>query len=265
MNTVLKSVISFAKNDGFLIASSLSFYFILALVPFLLFLSSILIFLVSSSTHYYNFIIQKITLIFPVMLKGTILSIIKPLIHKKISYFSLILYAITSLSYFYMLDAYINKIFNFNKKRSILDLFFVYIMLIGIAMVLIVAYLGGLFLPFEFVDVMFRNVIKHFLLVDFIGIYIVPFLSLFIIAFLLYKFLPRNKVSVKNAMKGAFFFALVLEILKRLFIIYVKNIGKLNFIYGAFWGYIAFLVWVYLLFCVFLIGAHIVHNLEQTS
>ncbi len=246
MKIILKSIVSFVRDGGFLIASSLSFYFMLSLVPFLLFVSSILMFFVSGSGEYYNFLVQKITFIFPYMLKSTILSLIQPLIHKKISYFSLILYAITSLMYFYTLDVYLNKIFKSNKARSVLDLLFTYILLIGIVMVLIVAYLGGLFLPVEFAGRLIKKGLKYYSLFDFLGFYIVPFLSLFFMAFLLYKFLSREKISIKNTLKGALFFSLVLEVLKRLFIIYVSSVSKLNLVYGAFWGYIAFLICIFL-------------------
>jgi len=265
MKIIFNSIVSFLKDNGFFVAASLSFYFILSLAPFLLFLSSIFVFLVSNYTQYYDFIVQKIVFIFPPMFKGIILDIIKPLIYKKISYFSLSLYAATSLSFFYLLDIYINKIFKFYKKRPVLEVVFIYLALIGIAMVLIIAYLANFFLPIEIVSKFLKNTFKLYVFIDFFGTYIVPFLSLFLMSFLLYKILPRNKVSFKNASIGALFFASVLEFTKRLFIIYVTSIGRLNIIYGAFWGYIAFLVWVYILFCTFLIGAYIVYNLENKS
>jgi membrane protein len=265
MKIILRSFLDFAKNNGFIIASSLSFYFILSLAPFLLFLSSIFIFLISSYTQYYDVVVQKIALIFPPMFKSMILNIIQPLIYEKISYFSLVLYAATSLSYFYMLDAYINKIFKINRKRPIFELLFIYIILIAIVMVLSIAYLAGVFAPIEVVRKYLMNVFKLGFLYDFFGTYIIPFLSLFIVSLLLYLILPRSKVKLKNALKGAFFFALVLEVLKRLFIIYVVSIARLNIIYGTFWGYIAFLVWVYALFCTFFIGAYIVYNLENQN
>ncbi|MGB9755452.1 MAG: YihY/virulence factor BrkB family protein [Desulfurella sp.] len=263
MNIVLKSVVNFVKDNGFTNASSLSFFFILALAPFLLFLSSMLIFLLSNYVQYYNVLSQKIVLIFPPMFKGIMLDIIKPLVYKKISYFSLFLYAGTSLSYFYMLNASINKIFKINKKRPIVELFFIYIALITIMMLLVIAYLAGFFMPIDVVKDYLISIFKINALFDFFSFYVVPFLSLFVMAFLLYKILPLTKIRLKNAGIGALFFALVVEILKRLFIIYVVSIGRLNIIYGAFWGYVAFLVWIYAFFCTFLIGAYLVYNLEN--
>ncbi|MGC8502498.1 YihY/virulence factor BrkB family protein [Desulfurella sp.] len=263
MNIVLKSVVNFVKDNGFTNASSLSFFFILALAPFLLFLSSMLIFLLSNYVQYYNVLSQKIVLIFPPMFKGIMLDIIKPLVYKKISYFSLFLYAGTSLSYFYMLNASINKIFKINKKRPIVELFFIYIALITIMMLLVIAYLAGFFMPIDVVKDYLISIFKINALFDFFSVYVVPFLSLFVMAFLLYKILPLTKIRLKNAGIGALFFALVVEILKRLFIIYVVSIGRLNIIYGAFWGYVAFLVWIYAFFCTFLIGAYLVYNLEN--
>lgn len=263
MNIVLKSVVNFVKDNGFINASSLSFFFILALAPFLLFLSSMLIFLLSNYVQYYDVVSQKIVLIFPPMFKGIILDIIKPLVYKKINYFSFFLYAATSLSYFYMLDTNINKVFKIQKKRPMIELFFMYIILIAIMMLLVIAYLAGFFMPIDVIKNFLISFFKISILFDFFSVYVVPFLSLFIMAFLLYKILPLTKIKIKNAAVGALFFALVVEVLKRLFIIYVVSIGRLNIIYGAFWGYIAFLVWIYAFFCVFLIGAYLVHNLEK--
>lgn len=263
MKVLLRSIKNFIKDNGFSAASSLSFFFILSLAPFLLILSAIFSFLLTNYAQYYNVVSQKLIIIFPPIFKGIVFEIINPLVYKKISYFSLVIYLITTLSYLYTLDKYINKIFKIDKKRSIFGLIFLYIMLIGITILFIIVYIAGFFIPIETISRILVNTLHITKVLDLFGIYIMPFLALFIISFAFYKILPRRKVANKSVFIGALFFAIIVEISKRLFAFYVISIGKLGILYGAFWGYIAFLSWVYIFFCVLLIGAWIVATLED--
>lgn len=75
--------------------------------------------------------------------------------------------------------------------------------------------------------------------------------------FLVYRVVPCRHVPVANALVGAFIAALLFEALKSLFAVYVTLMPGFNMVYGAFAAIPVFLLWVYLCWCVILIGAEI--------
>lgn len=75
--------------------------------------------------------------------------------------------------------------------------------------------------------------------------------------FLVYRIVPCRHVPVKNALVGAFIAALLFEALKSLFAVYVTLMPGFNMVYGAFAAIPVFLVWVFLCWCVILIGAEV--------
>lgn len=75
--------------------------------------------------------------------------------------------------------------------------------------------------------------------------------------FLVYRIVPCRHVPVRNALLGAFIAALLFEALKSLFAVYVTLMPGFNMVYGAFAAIPVFLLWVFLCWCVILIGAEV--------
>lgn len=75
--------------------------------------------------------------------------------------------------------------------------------------------------------------------------------------FLVYRIVPCRHVPVTNALVGALISALLFEALKALFAVYVTLMPGFNLVYGAFAAIPVFLLWVFLCWCVILIGAEI--------
>lgn len=80
--------------------------------------------------------------------------------------------------------------------------------------------------------------------------------------FLLYKLVPHRLVSSKHALIGSIITACLLEGTKSLFAIYIANFNSYQLIYGAFAAIPVFLLWLYLLWSIILIGALITANLS---
>jgi membrane protein len=70
-----------------------------------------------------------------------------------------------------------------------------------------------------------------------------------------YHFVPHTAVQWKHAWGGALFVAVAVEVSKRLLAWYVKAVPSYSAIYGAFATLPIFLLWIYLLWLIVLLGA----------
>lgn len=87
-----------------------------------------------------------------------------------------------------------------------------------------------------------------------------------VILTLAYKFLPRPRPALRYAMAGATLAAVLLELARRVFSIYVDHVATYDVVYGSIGSIIVFLFFVYIAAIVSLFGAEVgasvrrVHN-----
>jgi len=93
--------------------------------------------------------------------------------------------------------------------------------------------------------------------------YIVPLLLVLSIFTAVYIIMPAVKVSMKHAFKGAIFVTILWELARYVFTWYVKNVVHFGTIYGSLTTFILFLLWMYYLSCIFLLGGEFVKNLSR--
>ncbi|AOV17528.1 hypothetical protein BJI67_11050 [Acidihalobacter aeolianus] len=74
---------------------------------------------------------------------------------------------------------------------------------------------------------------------------------------LLFVLVPRTRVSLKHALVGGVFTALLFEASKRGFSFYVSHFKNYELIYGAFSAVPIFLIWIYLSWLIVLLGAEV--------
>ncbi|MBI5682978.1 MAG: YihY/virulence factor BrkB family protein [Deltaproteobacteria bacterium] len=141
----------------------------------------------------------------------------------------------------------IRKIFGVEKKRW---LAFSYIIAWGIFLLSIifftVSFLLGLFLK-----LIRDNLLPHVfvtLLSPFIESFLVRYAPPVMVAITVtaaYKFLPQRKVPISLAFAGGISFAILWEIAKKLFFIYMGSVSYLNLIYGSLGTLMMFLLFVF--------------------
>src|SRR5688572_15308603 len=78
-----------------------------------------------------------------------------------------------------------------------------------------------------------------------------------------YRYVPRKRPSPGAALAGAWLAALLWEVAKQLFRLYIRNVGIYDQIYGAFGVLIAFVMFVYYSAIVFTLGAAYVASLDS--
>ena len=83
---------------------------------------------------------------------------------------------------------------------------------------------------------------------------LIPILVLFIGMSLFFKYAPRRRTLFVEVWSAALFVTISLELLQRLFVLYTKNIGQFNAVYGTFGSVIALLLWIYLSGSIIILG-----------
>lgn len=81
---------------------------------------------------------------------------------------------------------------------------------------------------------------------------------------LLYATVPNARVPVQHALLGGLFTAVLFEVAKALFGLYVQRFPGYQLIYGAFATVPLFLLWIYLSWLIVLFGAELVCNLSSS-
>ncbi len=88
--------------------------------------------------------------------------------------------------------------------------------------------------------------------------FLLPLLLSFAAFFVLYFIVPAKRMRVVEVWPGALLAALVFELSKTAFAIYVENFSSFDLVFGSLGAVMAFLFWVYLSANVLLIGAEVV-------
>jgi membrane protein len=84
---------------------------------------------------------------------------------------------------------------------------------------------------------------------------VIAFLLIFVVFLLLYKFVPYAKTRWRNIWQGALLAAVLFELARSLFIIYLENFANYALIYGSIASIIALLVWIYYSSFIMILGA----------
>jgi len=244
-----------------MLAGSISYFTIMALVPFCLFLVTIFGSFLGQYHGLYKFLSSKLINFFPSITAGITKELGKLITFKGIGIFSFILYGILSYQLFSSLENALGMIFKVPKRRTffwsaIMSLCIVTLLII----IIVVSFTATSLIP------LFKALRPYFpelrigLITGFLVRYVVPFVMVFFIVSILYILLPNIKVKISHSFIGAFFTTAFLEVAKHLFTWYVGTIAKLGTIYGSLTAFVIFLLWVFYSACIFLIGAEIVHN-----
>ncbi|MEL0656239.1 virulence factor BrkB family protein [Pseudoalteromonas issachenkonii] len=148
-------------------------------------------------------------------------------------------------------DATLNRIWRIKKKRPMMISFAVYWMVLSLGPVLLGASIGVTSYIVSLVSFADQGIpgFSGFLLKLLpYGISMVGFI-------MLYTLVPNTRVSFRAAIPGAFFAALLFELTKKGFALYISHFPSYEVIYGAVATIPILFVWVYLSWIVVLLGA----------
>jgi membrane protein len=239
----------------------MSFYAFLSLFPFFILLISISTFFAQEAVT-----VDKISTylkLFPPSVKNTFMANLESILESGevfsvVSFIILIYFAFKVFSH---LETALNAIFDtekmrgtwiYNLKAFSFFLFTSFIILLlflsGNVFMILAAKLGEL----PFIKSYYLIVLAH------LGVE-----TLFFAAS--YSYLARKKVSFKHALIGGGTAALLWEVLKNIFGLYIVRVKLYFLIYGALGSIVLLLLWFYYSILVYLLGAEITWRMKKAS
>ncbi|MBB1292858.1 MULTISPECIES: virulence factor BrkB family protein [unclassified Pseudoalteromonas] len=163
-------------------------------------------------------------------------------------------------------DATLNRIWRIKTKRPMMISFAVYWMVLSLGPLLLGASIGVTSYIVSLVSFADQGIpgFSGFLLK------LLPYLISMAGFIMLYTLVPNTRVSFKAAVPGALFAALLFELTKKGFALYISHFPSYEVIYGAVATIPILFVWVYLSWVVVLLGAEFTvcigpKNIESTS
>lgn len=240
------TALSYYEKEVHRSASSLAYYFIFAIFPCLIFISSFLIFLNVSDLLNSNIMFEPITALIPT----DVLNLIDDtLFHMQKNYsnnwftFSLLFsmwFVWRAISY---LITSLNKIFNGddNIRKGLA------VAILGIILILLIPiYTIAILISSNFLDFVNNFIPINNSIIDFWGlIRFVPLsIATFISYYTMYVISSRRRIPKKFLYPGAFLGTLIWIIFSMGFIYYVDQLGRYSLLYGSIGTVIALLVWL---------------------
>jgi membrane protein len=245
-----------------MLAGSLSYFSMMALVPLCLFLIAVFGHILGHFEGFNDFFTERLVSFFPQITRGITKEIGNLVAFSGIGSLSVLLYGILSFQLFSSIENALNVIFEVKKRRtfiwSVILSLIVMMLLIGL---LLVSFIATSLVPLlRALKPVFPEIRFGMLTVLLIQ-YVIPFLMVFFATGAMYIFFPRMSIRISDAFMGALFSAVFMEIAKHVFTWYVGTVMKLGSIYGSLTAFVVLLLWVFYSSCIFLIGAELVHNL----
>jgi len=264
IKVIFKSIGDFYKNNGLIHAAAISYFSVMAIIPFCLLMITILGYFLGQDEKLLLFFTERLSSFFPRITREIVDELKKIITYRGIGQFTMILYILLSYQLFSSIEMAVNAIFKTKTKRTFLMSFVISLFMITLVSLFVIISFGAT------TAVSLLRVLKNYLpglkiglLIEFLIGYAIPFLLLFLTATSLYLFLPRGRVRLKSVISGAVFASLLFEAAKHLFAIYVVEVARLGAIYGPLSVFVMFLLWVFYSSAIFLVGAEIVHNLDS--
>ena len=256
-----RSVIDFFRDDGLMFAASMSYFTMMAIVPFCLFLVTLFGYVLGHYPEFYRFFLSRLMHLFPEVTREMTQDITKLIYFQGIGKVGLVLYGLLSYQVFASYEAALNAIFKVKKKRRFIFSLFVSLTVVTLILaLLIISFSATSFMPLLKVLTPFLPGLQIGTITQFIIRFILPFILVLFVVIMLYIIIPKTRVSFSDSFKGALFTTIFLEVAKHIFTWYVRSVVELGKIYGPLTAFISFLLWVFYSSSIFLIGAEIVHN-----
>ncbi len=258
------SVTSFFRDECFYLAASIAYFLIVSLVPLSLLIVAMFGYILGGNQELYHYLLSKLINFFPSVTSGITNEIKNLITYKGISYITFIIYGFLALQLFYSVEHAMNVIFKVPKKRHfLLSLFWTICIVTLVIFFWLISFtvssLAGVFSkhPMDFMGVAVSYRAGIFMR------YVAPFVLVLLTFTTVFKIVPHVKVHTRHAFAGAMLVTVLWEMAKHLFTWAVKNIAYIGTIYGSLTTFILFLLWMYYLSCIFLLGGEFVNSLSR--
>lgn len=248
----------FGQNRCSSIAAELTVTSLLALVP----LTTVIFALLAFIPSFQELGAQLQTLTFKYFVPGTgetVQNYINEFVGKArgLSGVGTLMLLITALLMMRTIDTSFNKIWQVDSNQSMLRTFLVYWAVLTLGPIL----LGSSLLITSYIQslpIISDVVTEH----DFGFARWLPFVMATIAFGVMYFVIPNRKIPIKHAILSGVLTALLFELAKKAFTIFVTSFSTYQLIFGALAAVPLFLIWIYLSWVIVLLGAEFCHGLD---
>jgi len=252
------------RDQIFDIGAQVTYYMLLALFPFLIFLLGLLKYVPID----FNAVIGIVTNFMPEEASELILGVIDEIRQTG---------GITMLSFSMLTTLWsasrgsnalikgLNKAYDVEEDRSFFKVRGVAILsTVGVPLMIIVSFLflvfGELIGSFVFGKL---NASEYFLSIWNMLRYLIPISGMIVYFMFFYKFAPNRRLSFKEVIFGALFASIGWIVVSMLFSFYVGNFGNFSRVYGSLGSVIVLLLWLYISSNILILGGEINAILAQ--
>jgi membrane protein len=269
LRILAESVISFLAHSDFVLASSISFYMLLAVVPFILFGLSIFGAILTDVN-----VLQSIyDLLGKLFVNEQTLIWFKAILNRIIAdqgittFWGIATLLFTATGMFRSLEYAVNKIY----EAKLRPFWSSYLYSMSLSLILNVLLLFGILAsPIIGYAAVTQSPLVNTIIQDVpvVAIIIQNIFSWFIfgvICLLIYLIMPNAKKRFRDAFWGAVSAALLWNLLKWGFTVYLEYFSTFKIIYGALGTVLGAVIWIYLSVAIILFGAEISFTLSKRS
>jgi membrane protein len=223
----------FNQDNGFFLASAITFNLLICLIPFMLLLLGIAGAYLYGDKAVLNYVRRYVENVIPSLDSGLMDTIWQMIEGRQIvGLLGFVGFLWTSSWVFASLRTALGIVFQAKGRGVILGILTDLMMVLG----------GGIFLLVSMILTSGITLLQRSRFLSFIGLgpitqwglkYLVPFLFTFVLFLLLYKIVPNRRLRLRAIVHGALFSSLLWEVMKHLFGWYVLHLGSFSVLYGS--------------------------------
>ncbi|RQD73652.1 MAG: YihY/virulence factor BrkB family protein [Candidatus Syntrophonatronum acetioxidans] len=246
------------ENETTALAAQLSYFLILSVFPFLIFLLTLITYTPLTQQH----ILQQLALLLP----DTAYNLVRQIVWEVFDASNATLLSVGFLATFWSASRStfavirgINKAYGAKETRSFIKLNIIGI-IITLALAVIIIFTLSLLVFGRTLGIMAFETLgleETFYYIWPILRYLIPLLIIFAVFSFLYAYSPNVPLRFKNVYVGAIFATLGWVLASQVFAFYVNNFAEFTRTYGSLGGIIIFLLWLYISSIVILMGGEI--------
>ena len=177
----------------------------------------------------------------------------------KLTVIGLLIIVATAVALMFTIDTAFNDIWRAKRRRSWWKRLAGYLAVLAIGPLLI----GASLTLTSYMVHWSRKLDRVLPLLDDWLLRLFPFVLTTLALAIAYRVMPARHVPKRHAFAGALFAALLFEIVKHLFVVYVMRVPTYNVVYGAFASVPIFLFWLFCCWMVVLVGAEVAATLSH--
>lgn len=263
------TIVHFNEHNCSIMAAGMSFFGMLSLIPLTLLGVSLLGYVLGSSAEAQQFVSKLLDENFPKS-ATEILNHINAIVASPQRAFVNGLSALglvwSGIRFFNILQGVLNSIWVGAKPRHFLwNRIFSFVIFVAAGLLFWLTFIvTSLTVAIKELNIAFRGIRLSDFNLFWLGMDLAVLLTGSIIMyFLIYKFIPNTKVSLRAALIGAIFTAVFLQLLRLAFGTIIMRFDSYGSLYGPLASFILFMSWLYLSMTVLLLGAELGSRFQE--